>query len=294
MKKIQVFLQKKLTILIWLLFVLAIFALTTYLSQQSWQAFSTATEIIIVTFLIYLFFSYYNFKKEQNLAQQQALLEQKYNDLTAEFINYKNETKEYFLLLVHQIKTPITAADLILEKDDFDKMLLRQQLIQIEDYVNMSIAYLKLIETKADMDIYNLNLDDVIKAVLKKYSILFISKNIKLNYQPAEHNVLSDRRWLSLLIEQIVSNALKYTTNGYIAISYQDNHLAIKDSGIGIKAEDIEKIFDIGYSGFNGRLNQKSSGLGLYLAKKIAAKLNIKITVKSQLDEGSTFILTFL
>ena len=169
------------------------------------------------------------------------------------------------------------------------------QLMYIEQYVNMAMNYLKMIDHSTDMDITQVNLDDIIKDLLRKYSLLFIHNHISLEYQSDTTYVISDSKWLTILIEQILSNALKYTENGRISIQYlEDKHaLEIKDTGIGIRSEDIPKIFDRGYSGFNGRMNEKSSGLGLYLAKKISEKLNIQIEVESKLSKGSTFRLVF-
>jgi len=136
---------------------------------------------------------------------------------------------------------------------------------------------------------------DIIKNLLKKYSLLFIHNHISLEYQSNLTYVISDSQWLTILIEQILSNALKYTENGKIAIQYlEEKHaLEIRDTGIGIRSEDIPKIFDRGYSGFNGRMNEKSSGLGLYLARKISERLNIQIEVESKLSKGSIFRLVF-
>ena len=197
---------------------------------------------------------------------------------------------------LHQIKTPMTVSKLLLEKpDETTNTKLKMQLIYIEQYINMAMNYLKVIDHSTDMDITHVNLDDIIKNLLKKYSLLFIHNSISLEYQSNVTFVVSDSRWLTILIEQILSNALKYTENGKISIQYlEDKHaLEIKDTGIGIRSEDIPKIFDCGYSGFNGRMNEKSSGLGLYLAKKISEKLNIQIEVESKLSKGSIFRLVF-
>ena len=125
--------------------------------------------------------------------------------------------------------------------------------------------------------------------------MVFIDKKISLNYEPIHQLVIADSKWLSIMIEQLIANAVKYTNQGSITISYNNEtrQLAIKDTGIGIREEDIPKIFDRGYSGFNGRLNEKSSGLGLYLVRKIALLLNIEIDVDSKLNVGSTFSLKF-
>ena len=202
--------------------------------------------------------------------------------------------EEYFLLWIHQIKTPITVCNLILDKSGADKRL-KEQIFYIEEYTNMAMNYLKLKDRSTDMDIYEVDLDEVLNSVIKKYSLIFIEKKIKLEYIKTGERVVSDAKWLSILLEQIISNALKYTKHGSISIFYDKelSKLSIKDTGIGIPSKDIKKIFDRGYSGFNGRINEKSSGLGLYMVGKTAEILNIEIEVKSELNVGSEFSFIF-
>ncbi len=270
-----------------------IFAFIFFLSNLNMQLYIAALEAVLGLFIIYNIFAYINYEKTINLKDTITELKGEKNNIIEEYNNYRSNTKEYFMMLVHQMKTPITASKLIVEDMPYTNDELKKQLLYMDDYVNMSIAFLKLIDTNSDMDIAKTNLDKIIKEVLKKYSILFISKNIKLDYKLTDAYVISDARWLSILIEQIISNALKYTKKGYIKIYFDEESLYIKDTGIGIKKEDINKIFDMGYSGLNGRANEKSSGLGLYLAKKISYKLNIEIDIDSKLGKGSTFILKF-
>ena len=139
------------------------------------------------------------------------------------------------------------------------------------------------------------SLDSLIRSLLKKYSMLFIEKHISLDYNHISANVISDTKWLSILIEQILANAIKYTESGTIQITFEEdsNTLKIRDTGIGIRSEDLSKIFDRGYSGFNGRINEKSSGLGLYLVKTIANVINVKVNVQSTLNVGSVFSIRF-
>ena len=115
-----------------------------------------------------------------------------------------------------------------------------------------------------------------------------------LDYNHISANVISDTKWLSILIEQILANAIKYTESGTIQITFEEdsNTLKIRDTGIGIRSEDISKIFDRGYSGFNGRINEKSSGLGLYLVKTIANELT-QSKCQSTLNVGSVFSIRF-
>ena len=235
-----------------------------------------------------------NYVKEENILQEMENIQIENKTLRNKMIEERNDLEEYFLLWIHQIKTPITVCNLILGKPDADYRL-KEQIFYIEDYTNMAMNYLKLKTRASDMDICEADLDSIISGVIKKYSIIFIEKKIKLNYKKTEAKVVSDTKWLSILLEQVISNALKYTKSGEITILYDNktNKLTVKDTGIGIPSSDIKKIFDRGYSGFNGRLNEKSSGLGLYMVGKIAQLLGITIEVKSEVNIGSEFSFIF-
>jgi len=253
-------------------------------------------EILGFILFIYLIVHWFQYQKLSDVKDVNEKLLNENKNLKSEMLNQKDDLNAYFLMWLHQIKTPMTVSKLLLEKpDETTNTKLKMQLMYIEQYINMAMNYLKMIDHSTDMDITQVNLDDIIKNLLKKYSLLFIHNHISLEYQSNVTHVISDSQWLTILIEQILSNALKYTENGKIAIQYlEDKHaLEIRDTGIGIRSEDIPKIFDRGYSGFNGRMNEKSSGLGLYLAKKISERLNIQIEVESKLSQGSIFRLVF-
>lgn len=253
-------------------------------------------EILGFILLIYLIVHWFQYQKLSDVKDDNERLLNENKNLKSEMLNQKDDLNAYFLMWLHQIKTPMTVSKLLLEKpDDTTNTKLKMQLMYIEQYINMAMNYLKMIDHSTDMDITEVNLDDIIKNLLKKYSLLFIHNHISLEYQSNLTYVISDSQWLAILIEQILSNALKYTENGKIAIQYlEEKHaLEIRDTGIGIRSEDIPKIFDRGYSGFNGRMNEKSSGLGLYLARKISERLNIQIEVESKLSKGSIFRLVF-
>jgi len=253
-------------------------------------------EILGFILFVYLIVHWFQYQKLSDVKDDNEKLLNENKNLKSEMLNQKDDLNAYFLMWLHQIKTPITVSKLLLEKpDETTNTKLKMQLMYIEQYINMAMNYLKMIDYSTDMDITQVNLDDIIKNLLKKYSLLFIHNHISLEYQSNLAYVISDSQWLTILIEQILSNALKYTENGKIAIQYlEDKHaLEIRDTGIGIRSEDIPKIFDRGYSGFNGRMNEKSSGLGLYLVRKISERLNIQIEVESKLSKGSIFRLVF-
>ena len=294
---IKRFILKKLSEILIVIIMLLLFRLLFAIGSLDVSFYNIGLEVVVFAFVIYIFISFGSYKEEVSLKADNERLTEENKRLIMNIISGRKELKDYFTLWVHQIKTPITATKMILESNMEDKEArIRPQIIYIEQYTDMAINYLKLMNTDTDMDIGVVSLDDIIKSVLKKYSVLFIINHITLNYEPISETVISDAKWLSILIEQIISNALKYTKKGSITISFdKDSYvLLIKDTGIGIRSEDIPKIFDRGYSGLNGRLNEKSSGLGLYLVREIGNRLSTEITVKSEVGNGSEFGIKFL
>ena len=278
------------------LLVCIVFITITVLATIEMESVFLGIEILGFILFIYLIVHWFQYQKLSDVKVHNERLVNENKTLKSEMLNQKDDLNAYFLMWLHQIKTPMTVSKLLLEKpDETTNTKLKMQLMYIEQYINMAMNYLKMIDHSTDMDITQVNLDDIIKNLLKKYSLLFIHNHISLEYQSNLAYVISDSQWLTILIEQILSNALKYTENGKIAIQYlEDKHaLEIRDTGIGIRSEDIPKIFDRGYSGFNGRMNEKSSGLGLYLARKISERLNIQIEVESKLSKGSIFRMVF-
>lgn len=296
MEKIKKFVKTEVKICVAVFIVLLIFFFVFLFANLDFSLFYLSLEIVTFCLLIYLFICWVTFKKKENLQEQvnQLLIENRQLKNTIDI--ERKDLEEYFLLWVHQIKTPITVSDLILQKEKTPYTCqLKEQMFYIREYTNMAINYMKLKDRQADMDIAEVEFDKLLKSLLRKYSGLFIDKNISLDYQPIDTKIITDARWATILIEQILANALKYTNSGKITLSFDrdKNALKVKDTGIGIKSEDINKIFDRGYSGFNGRINEKSSGIGLYLVKKIAILLNIKIEVCSTVNVGSEFIICF-
>ena len=296
MKLFLDYMKSQSVILFGYLLVCIVFITISVLATLEIEYVFLGIEILGFLLFIYLIVHWFQYQKLSDVKDDNERLVNENKTLKSEMLNQKDDLNAYFLMWLHQIKTPMTVSKLLLEKlDDTTNTKLKMQLMYIEQYINMAMNYLKMIDHSTDMDITQVNLDDIIKNLLKKYSLLFIHNHISLEYQSNLTYVVSDSQWLTILIEQILSNALKYTENGKIAIQYlEDKHaLEIKDTGIGIRSEDIPKIFDRGYSGFNGRMNEKSSGLGLYLARKISERLNIQIEVESKLSKGSIFRLVF-
>ena len=225
------------------------------------------------------------------------IIEKLYRELENE--TQKNKQKntdmvDYYSMWVHQIKTPIAAMNFLLDNEEVDQKNLQQELFKIERYVEMVLTYIRLDSISSDYVITKINLDEVVKDSVKKYATIFINKKIKLNYVSHETMVISDKKWLSFAFEQILGNSVKYSgAGGEITIETYENKLVIEDNGMGIKEEDLPRIFEKGFTGFNGRYEKKSSGLGLYLCKKTLDKLGHHIEISSKVGEGTRIEITF-
>lgn len=297
MDKFKNYISKILPITVTTFFILLVFWVVFLLMNLSFESYFLAFEIVVFFYMVYLVFMAFLNKKEEKLKNQIQEIEEANLNLRNDFLAKEKELQEYFLIWIHQIKTPITAGKLICDSDIENENIknIKKELIYIEDYTNMALSYLKMANHNTDMDISLVNLDDIIRPLIKKYAILFISNNIKLEYEKLNVKVITDSKWCMVVIEQLLSNAIKYTKNGIVSISFneKENYLEIKDNGIGIKDSDLPKIFDKGYSGFNGRQNQKSTGIGLFLVKQILDKLGQKVKLESKLDEGTSVKVYF-
>lgn len=297
MDKFKNYISKILPVTVTTIFILSVFWVVFLLMNLSFESYFLAFEIIVFFYMVYLVFMAFLNKKEENLKTQIQELQETNLNLRNDFLAKEKELQEYFLIWIHQIKTPITAGKLICDGDIENENIknIKKELIYIEDYTNMALSYLKMANHNTDMDISLVNLDDIIRPLIKKYAILFISNNIKLEYEKLNVKVITDSKWCMVVIEQLLSNAIKYTKNGIVSISFneKENYLEIKDNGIGIKDSDLPKIFDKGYSGFNGRQNQKSTGIGLFLVKQILDKLGQKVKLESKLGEGTSVKVYF-
>ncbi len=196
---------------------------------------------------------------------------------------------DYYTVWVHQIKTPIASMRLTLQNEDSAlSRKLSSELFRIEQYVEMVLMFLRLDSDSTDYLFRECELDAIIRQAVRKFSGEFISRKIQLNYEPVHTRVITDEKWLSFVIEQVLSNALKYTPSGSITISLTDpKTLHIRDTGMGIAPEDLPRIFEKGYTGYHGRADKKASGIGLYLCKRICSNLGHKISAESTLDAGT-------
>lgn len=229
------------------------------------------------------------------LFEKLALLEMDKKNRAIEEREKLNDLMDYYTLWAHQIKTPIAASSLLVREieDKKVKNQLEQELFKIESYVNIVLQYLRLESFHEDLVLKKENLEDLVKEIVKKYAIFFIQKGLSLNLHDLDRTIITDRKWFVVILEQVLSNSLKYTSQGGIEIYFQEDTLYIKDSGLGIQDADLLRVFERGFSGYNGRLTQQSSGLGLYLSKKIADELGHQISISSQVGQGTTVMISF-
>lgn len=199
------------------------------------------------------------------------------------------EMMEYYTLWAHQIKTPIAAMRLLLS--DKEESECEEELFKIEQYVEMVLTYLKVDHQGNDFQFEFVDIDSCIKQCIRKYAKLFIRKKLQLNYEARSLQVLTDEKWLCFVIEQLLSNAIKYTPSGYVNIEVKDEMLIIEDSGIGIQKEDLPRVFEKGFTGYNGRKDKKSSGIGLYLVKQVCNRLGHKISIESELGKYTRIMI---
>ncbi len=219
-----------------------------------------------------------------------------------EYRNYVSESErkyenmmDYYTVWAHQIKTPISSMKLTLQGEDSTlSRRLSADLFRIEQYVDMVLVYLRLDSEYTDYVFKECNMDEVIKNSVKKFASEFIGRKLSLEYEPADVTVVSDSKWLGFVIGQIVSNSLKYTETGGIKIYFEEpKMLVIEDTGIGIAEEDLPRIFEKGYTGYNGRTDGSgsASGIGLYLCRRICTNLHIGIQAESEVGKGTRIIL---
>lgn len=242
----------------------------------------------------------------------------------------QSQMRDYYSMWVHQIKTPISAMKLLLEAEreelgqficddeqsqchigdmtggNIDAALKQQaaltelsdnvasfedELFRIEEYVSMALQYQRVSSTENDFVLEKVSVDGVIRDTIKKYAKIMIRRHIGINYSGTGQEVYTDGKWLAFMLEQILSNAIKYTPQGVVTIETAEEKdrffITIKDTGIGIKAEDLPRVFEKGYTGYNGHADKKATGIGLYLCRQMADKLGHTIRMESEIGKGT-------
>ena len=227
----------------------------------------------------------------------------------------QSQMRDYYSMWVHQIKTPISAMKLLLEAereelgqlicdDEQSQCLLsdnmdsfEDELFRIEEYVSMALQYQRVSSTENDFVLEKVSVDGVIRDTIKKYAKIMIRRHIGMNYSGTVQEVYTDGKWLAFILEQLLSNAIKYTPQGGVTIETAEEKdrffITIKDTGIGIKAEDLPRVFEKGYTGYNGHADKKATGIGLYLCRQMADKLGHTIRMESEIGKGTKVWIGF-
>lgn len=317
---IKSYIKKNLKIYLLLIVFIFIFVLIFYLYNLPFEALFYSGSLCFLAALITSIIDFNNYRKsyidlkylESNILNSmedlpksldirvkyyQKIIERLHNEverLKIEDNKKMEDLADYYSMWIHQIKTPIAAINFLLDNEETDVKVFKQELFKIERYVEMVLTYIRLGSETSDYVITSIDLDEVVRENIKKYATLFINKKIKLNYVSHETYVISDKKWLGFAFEQLLSNAIKYTkSGGEISINISESELIIEDNGIGIYEEDLPRIFEQSFTGLNGRYEKKSSGLGLYLCKKTLDKLQHKIEITSEVNKGTKVIVSF-
>lgn len=310
--------DRRYTIALMLLFLL-LFGVVFYLSALPYDAvFYGAALWLLPLFVVFIvdFFSYVKKHKAllemergvtaglETLPKTANLIEADYQRLLHAFDTAyrtavsaastdKTEMIDFYTLWVHQIKTPIAAMSVLLqEQDTSENARMAQELFKIERYTELVLGYLRIGDLSTDLQLGQYSLLSIAKQAVKKYAPMFIHKKIKLEMGDLDTVVLTDEKWLVFVIEQLLSNALKYTKQGSIFLEMNDKRtLIIRDTGIGISEEDLPRVFEKGFTGYNGRMDKKSTGLGLYLVKRTLEQLRHTIVIESTEGCGTTVLI---
>lgn len=305
LKFFKSWLVSRASFILYLFICLGLTCLFSYVFDRNGELILYYLSLLLIVALIYLGFDYRrDYKKYRQLVEgrqvnlvglspsEGLLLEQleearqAYQALQAIERGKSEQLMDYFTLWAHQIKIPLTASKLLIQELP-DKHGLDQELFKLEQYADLAMNYLRLENFHDDLLLVREDLQSLVRQAVKKYALFFIQKKLSLDLAEFDYPVVTDKKWLAIILEQVLSNSLKYTQEGGIAIYLEGDELVIADTGIGIQASDLNRVFERGFSGFNGRVSQQSSGLGLYLSKTIADRLGHRLTLTSQLGQGT-------
>ncbi|PCS04279.1 sensor protein kinase [Lactococcus chungangensis CAU 28 = DSM 22330] len=284
-----------------------VIVLVLYLQNIDLAAFKVAFLLPTLIFVLYLSFACQRFiQLHQFLARtsvenlpyfpdtsligedyQQLLigLEQWHQEKYQELLKFDKDLLDLTRVWTHQMKVPIAALDLMAQTNNLTQSDVQHQLLELDNYLNILLSYLRLQNTSTDFRFETFDVADVTRDIIKKYANQFIMKNLSVRIE-GSWRLTSDRKWLTVALEQIINNAVKYTKTGGVRIKF-DESITIADTGIGILPEDLPRLFEHGFTGYNGRHHQKSTGLGLYLTKEILDKLELTVTMTSQVEQGT-------
>ncbi|HWR23433.1 MAG TPA: sensor histidine kinase [Feifaniaceae bacterium] len=202
-------------------------------------------------------------------------------------------TISYFTLWMHQIKTPIAAMRLLMESPELDRTLINRQLFEVERYAELAMQYVRSADIAADLVLMPCELEPLVRESIRKYAPLFIAKGLTAEVGELSLTLLTDAKWFAFVLEQLLSNAVKYTQRGGVRMYVEDNALVLEDTGCGIRPEDMPRVFEKGYTGRNGRIDKRASGIGLFLARRVSDALGVKLELVSVWGKGTKAVMRF-
>ncbi len=293
--KFQEYIQLRTPLFLLFFLTLGTFGLVYFLYHiPEREAFFYAALLVLFFWLCYVAADFLGFcrRREERKRLEELLAERKRQ--LARWEEREKEMGDYYLMWAHQIKTPIAAMKLLAEERD-DGLQMSQELFLVEQYAEMVLHYLRLESMSSDLLLQEYSLEEMVCRTVRKFSVFFIGKGLELELGDlAGVRVVTDEKWLCFVLEQLLSNSVKYTKKGKIAIFLEKERtfeLVIEDTGIGIRPEDLPRIFERGFTGYNGRMDQKSTGIGLYLVRQVLENLNIPIRVESAPGKGTRVFL---
>ncbi|MDQ6421353.1 sensor histidine kinase [Paenibacillus sp. LHD-117] len=281
--------------------------------NYEWDAFFYGLGLL---FLVLAFFFVYRYTREMQairllrsedgepLSMEGEACQEELGRMETEHIRKLNEMHEkqmesyrFIVSWFHEIKTPIAVLRLI-QQTDPNAAGMDEELSRIEHYVDQALYHAKLDSFHQDYDIAAVDLEQLAKSLVKRHAKTFISKRIRIDLQVERLNVHSDRKWLDFVLHQLITNSLKYTpAEGEVTIATSETpteiRLTVRDNGTGIDAKDLPRVFNRGFTGENGRTHAKSTGMGLYLAQELCAKLGHYLTAESEKGRYTAMTIHF-
>jgi signal transduction histidine kinase len=203
------------------------------------------------------------------------------------------DLQDFYAMWSHEIKVPLSVLNLMAQTDQLEQKAVQDELLKIDQNMDMMLSYVRLNQTGTDLVLEPVNLKAIVTETIKKYRRFFITKGLSVSLDDLAGTHISDEKWLSFVLDQVIFNAVKYTPAGGLTISFGNGRLTIADTGMGIDPQDLPRIFERGYTGYNGRMDKKASGLGLYLVKQTLDKLGNSIQIDSELGVGTTVAIDF-
>ncbi|TGA99116.1 HAMP domain-containing histidine kinase [Sporolactobacillus shoreae] len=288
--------------------IIIVMSLTFYLRGLPMRTFWASLLFGMTVLIVFSSYDYYRFQRRHHERLRQVVPQvdlKPQSQAEHDLLKLLEEQKEYYenkiagikkfdenltdvvSIWSHQMKVPLSVLDLMGQTGDFTVDELKEQTFQLENYLDMLLYYLRLNHEQTDYRFTKVPLKPLLQAIVRKFAPLFIKKGLSVTVD-GEEAWTTDEKWLSFALEQIIGNAVKYTQKGKVTIRITAQSIQISDTGIGILKEDLPRLFEHGFTGYNGRRDKKATGLGFFLAKEVADRLSLILHVDSEIDKGTT------